>query len=159
MYRKSVKKLKKERILQYRVISNIILNSFYNQTFRVSPQAIFFWVLMNYSWTKTLVQEQFAWNLSSCLTKIWISPTLQVGWSGLPKHQLMLDFIFPPNLSELPFLVIPMTRVTEELSTETKRDKKWQKVTRNDKKRQKIQKVNAILKNLITNLQYSFDSS
>ena len=102
------KKCQKIRILQHRVISNIILNSFYNQTFRVSPQAIFFSVLMNYSWTKTLVQEQFAWNLSSCLTKIWISPTLQVGWSGLPKHQLMLDFIFPPNLSELPFLVIPM---------------------------------------------------
>ena len=63
---------------------------------------------MNYSWTKTSVQEQFAWNLSFCLTKIWILPTLQLGWSGRPKHQLMLDFIFPPNLSELPFLVIPM---------------------------------------------------
>ena len=107
---KKCQKIKKIRILQHRVISNIILFSFYNQTFRVSPQAIFFSVLMNYSWTKTLVQEQFAWNLSSCLTKIWISPTLQVGWSGLPKHQLMLDFIFPPNLSELPFLVIPMIR-------------------------------------------------
>ena len=67
---------------------------------------------MNYSWTKTSVQEQFAWNLSFCLTKIWISPTLQVGWSGRPKHQLMLDFIFPPNLSELPFLVIPMRKTS-----------------------------------------------
>ena len=111
MYRKSVKRFKKRKfcniewfLISFWIVSIIKLGS----NIQGKPTSYFFSVLMNYSWTKTLVQEQFAWNLSSCLTKIWISPTLQVGWSGLPKHQLMLDFIFPPNLSELPFLVIPM---------------------------------------------------
>ena len=38
------------------------------------------------------------WELQICLTKIIIFPTLKVGWSDRPKHQLMLDFVFPPNL-------------------------------------------------------------
>ena len=116
MYRKSVKRFKKRKfcnrewfLISFWIVSIIKLGS----NIQGKPTSYFFSVLMNYSWTKTLVQEQFAWNLSSCLTKIWISPTLQVGWSGLPKHQLMLDFIFPPNLSELPFLVIPMKWATK----------------------------------------------